>query len=314
VDPDWERRTLDVLTYVNAAHGLSYRFVRRLAGGVRSGASEVRDPDGRRAVLKWSTDRSWAEQVVRAGPAVERARAAGWPTPRWLAVGVTPGGHPYQIQEFVDGQSIGRLDPGSVRQLLDLVDGHEGMDPDPDRNWSEWVMDVVFRGRDDARDAARRVDASAAGLVDRFAERCEEYRGHRLPATDLVHGDLNPGNVLVAGGRIVGVIDVEAIGSGTRAVDLTGLLRTAYAQGADPATRVALRRAAAAAAGPAGVVLCAAAGFFTMTVFVARRDPAGLPAHYAATARLLDDLRPGGRVITSGRGAPGTARRTGPPA
>jgi aminoglycoside phosphotransferase (APT) family kinase protein len=290
VDPDWERRTVDVLAYANATHGLSYRFVRRLAGGVQSGATELRDPDGRRAVLKWSTDRSWAEQVVRAGPAVERARAAGWPTPRWLAVGVTPGGHPYQVQEFVDGRPIGRLDVDGARQLLDLVDGHAGLDPDPGRNWSEWVTDVVFHGRDGARDAARRVDASAAGLVDRFLERCAEYLGHRLPAADLVHGDLNPGNVLVAGGRIVGVIDVEAIGSGTRAVDLVGLLRTAYAQGADPATLATLRRAAVAAAGPAGLVLCAAVGFFTLTVFVARRDSAALPAHYAATARLLDDL------------------------
>jgi hypothetical protein len=290
VDPDWERRTFEVLSYVNAVHALSYRFVRRLAGGVQSGASEVCDPDGRRAVLKWSTDRSWAEQVVRAGPAVERARAAGWPTPRWLAVGVTPDGHPYQIQEFVDGRPIGRLDAAGVRQLLDLVDGHAGLDPDPGRNWSEWVTDVVFRGRDGARDAARRVDASAAGLVDRFDGLCAEYRGYRLPAADLVHGDLNPGNVLVAGGRIVGVIDVEAIGSGTRAVDLVGLLRTAYAQEADPATLATLGRAAVAAAGPAGLVLCAAVGFFTLTVFVARRDPAGLPAHYAATGRQLDDL------------------------
>jgi aminoglycoside phosphotransferase (APT) family kinase protein len=313
VDSDWEPRTLDVLTHVNATHGLAYRFVRRLAGGMQSGASELRDPDGRRAVLKWSTDRSWAEQVVRAGPAVERARAAGWPTPRWLAVGVTPDGHPYHVQEFVDGQPMGRLDPARVRQLLDLVDGHEGLDPDPERNWSQWVTDVVFDGRDDARDGARRVDASAAGLVDRFDELCEQYRGVKPPAADLVHGDLNPGNVLVAGGRIVGVIDVEAVGSGTRAFDLTALLRTAYAEGTDGATRAALRRAALAAAGPAGVVLCAAAGFFTATLFVARRDRARLPAHYAATARLLDDLVAGGPPRVS-RGAPGTARRTGPPA
>jgi Ser/Thr protein kinase RdoA (MazF antagonist) len=306
VDPEWVRRALDVLAYVNATHDLSYRFVRRLAGGMQSGASEVHGA-GRRAVLKWSTDRTWAEQVLRAGPAVERARTAGWPTPRWLAVGVTPDGQPYQVQEYVDGQRLGRLDAASVALLLDLVDRHVGLDPDPGRNWSEWVTDVVFQGRDDAREAARRVDETAAGLVDRFAELCEEYRGHRLPADDLVHGDLNPGNVLAAGGRIVGVIDVEAIGSGTRVVDLAGVLRTAYAQGTDRATLAALRRASTAPAGRAGLVLCTAAGFFTMTVFLAGRDPAGLPAHYATTGRVLGDL-------TSVRDAPGTGRRTGPPA
>ena len=48
--------------------------------------------------------------------------------------------------------------------------------------------------------------------------------------------------------------------------------------------------AASAPAGPAGLILCAAAGFFTMTVFLAGRDRPGLPAHYASTERLRGDL------------------------
>ena len=91
--PDLERRTLGVLAYVNATHGLSYRFVRRLAGGMMSGASEVCDADGRRAVLKWSTDRSWAEQVLRAGPAVERAKPPAVRANR-RAVRAVPGDEP----------------------------------------------------------------------------------------------------------------------------------------------------------------------------------------------------------------------------
>ena len=283
-------RVSTVLAYVNATHGMSYRLVGRLAGGIQSGAYELRDGQAGRAVLKWSTDRSWARQVLRAAPAVERARLAGWPTPPWLAVGVTPDGEPYQIQEYVDGESIGPIDPANVALLLDLVHSHEGLDPDPDRDWSEWVRDVVFGDRDHAREEARQVDPSAARLVDRFVELCADHREHRLPNADLVHGDLHPDNVLVSGRRIVAVIDVEAIGSGTRTVDLAGLLRTAYAQKAPPGVLAALRDAAAAPAGPAGLVLCTAAGFFAMTVFLARRDPPGLPSHYAATERLLDDL------------------------
>jgi aminoglycoside phosphotransferase (APT) family kinase protein len=45
-----------------------------------------------------------------------------------------------------------------------------------------------------------------------------------LPTSDLVHGDLNLGNVLARGGAITGVVDWDAIGLGSRAVDLTGLL------------------------------------------------------------------------------------------
>jgi aminoglycoside phosphotransferase (APT) family kinase protein len=38
----------------------------------------------------------------------------------------------------------------------------------------------------------------------------------------MTHGDLVPGNVLVAGGRLVGVIDVEDVGPADPALDLVG--------------------------------------------------------------------------------------------
>src|SRR5688500_11077906 len=101
-----ESGTREVLAYVNAVHAMSYRVVRRLAGGVRSGAYELCDTDGGRAVLKWSTDTTWATQVLRAAPVVQRVRAAGWPAAKWLAVGITPDGYPYQVQEYVDGRPM----------------------------------------------------------------------------------------------------------------------------------------------------------------------------------------------------------------
>ena len=51
-----------------------------------------------------------------------------------------------------------------------------------------------------------------------------------------------------------------------------------------------LWRAALAPAGRAGVLVCAAAGFFAYALFLSGRDPAGLPACYANVARLLDDV------------------------
>jgi aminoglycoside phosphotransferase (APT) family kinase protein len=285
--------TRRVLEHVNDAHAVTYHLVRKLAGGARSGAYEVRDATGGRAVLKWSTDVTWTQQVLRAAPVVDRMRGAGWPTPRWLAFGVTPDGYPYQLQEYVLGQPLHRLDGPALRVLLDLVDSHHGLDPDPGRNWSAFVSEVVFDDRDGAREGARRVDPDAARLADQFMTLCAPHRQHRLPSTDLVHGDLHPGNVLVADGRVVGVIDVEAIGSGTRAIDLAPLLATAYAQGASPRTVATLGRAAAAPAGPAGLVLCTAASFFTMTMFLARHNSPALPDYYAATSRLLVDLNRG---------------------
>jgi aminoglycoside phosphotransferase (APT) family kinase protein len=43
-------------------------------------------------------------------------------------------------------------------------------------------------------------------------------------APDMVHADLNPGNVLVRDEAVVAVVDIGNAGSGTRATDLTTLV------------------------------------------------------------------------------------------
>ncbi|MGH3828793.1 MAG: phosphotransferase [Pseudonocardiaceae bacterium] len=38
------------------------------------------------------------------------------------------------------------------------------------------------------------------------------FRDIPKPCADLVHGDFNPGNILVAGDRITALIDAKAVG------------------------------------------------------------------------------------------------------
>lgn len=53
-----------------------------------------------------------------------------------------------------------------------------------------------------------------------FARPCLAPRLVLLPDDDIVHGDLNPSNVLVRDGQIVAVIDTGSAGRGSRAIDL----------------------------------------------------------------------------------------------
>jgi aminoglycoside phosphotransferase (APT) family kinase protein len=108
--PDREGRavkqsTAEVVAHVNSTHGTLYQLVRRLAGGMQSGAFELSDGSSK-VVLKWSEDPGWAHRVFRAAELVRKARAAGYPTPAWLGVGTTPAGSPYQLQEYVDGTPL----------------------------------------------------------------------------------------------------------------------------------------------------------------------------------------------------------------
>lgn len=82
--------TASVLREVNEIYRTDYSVVRPLVGGVQSGAWLLASGQGGWAVLKWSRDRSWGGQIQRAARSVERVRDRGYPTPAWLAVGVTP--------------------------------------------------------------------------------------------------------------------------------------------------------------------------------------------------------------------------------
>src|SRR5689334_8234503 len=109
--------TESVVAELNVALGTDYRVVRHLAGGLQSTAYELTGG----VVLKWTANPSWAPRVRRAAELVRRARAVGYPTPAWLAVGTTAAGSPYQLQELVPG-SAPVLDEVLARELIGICE------------------------------------------------------------------------------------------------------------------------------------------------------------------------------------------------
>lgn len=280
-----------VLAEVNGAHGAAYRVLRPLTGGYQGHAFVIGDPSGRAAVLKWGTKSSWAPQVLRASSVVARVREAGWPTPAWLHVGVTRAGFPYQVQEFVEGSPMSRLGPVEVDLLLTMVDLQVDLDPDPQRGWSPFIYQTVFDNRDGSREAVRASGPAGAAVVEEFMRLYAPLRGLAIPDSDLVHGDLSTANVLVANGAIAGAVDVEQLGSGTRAADLAALWREGYSSSSsDPVAVARLRHAGEAVAGPEVFRLCVAAGVFTLAKFVLDNNPAVLAANLAEALEVAAAL------------------------
>jgi aminoglycoside phosphotransferase (APT) family kinase protein len=139
-------------------------------------------------------------------------------------------------------------------------------------SWSGWSSGVVFDGWDGVWSRVSAYGDEATELLERFEQLCRPYRGQVLPDHDLVHGDLNLGNLLVDDGRIVGIVDIEAAGCGSRAYDLVSLTMSAARDSAAPGVDELFLEAALRAGGRAAVAVCAGAAFASIAEFVHERS------------------------------------------
>ncbi|GAA5143690.1 hypothetical protein GCM10023340_09660 [Nocardioides marinquilinus] len=212
----------DVLDDVARAVDGEVTVVGRLAGGANGGVVRVRVAGRPDAVLK-TTPRTGSHQLaeaLRARRVVEHMRARGYPTPAWLGVGATPT-HVWQLVDHVDAQPATRLTPSLVEQLVTINELQAGQAGEPPDHWTyAWR---VVTGREPVGAACTGHSPAAAGLVSR-AQAAGAALEPPVAAPDMVHADLNPGNVLTRDGDVVALVDIGNAGRGTRATDLVTLL------------------------------------------------------------------------------------------
>ena len=200
---------LALIDLVEAATGERLELL-GTSGAGEVGAAFVRREDHSEAVLSGGPS---AAALRRAAEALELARAAGLPVPRYLEV-VEHGQAVALLQERLPGRSPDRVDAQLVTQLLGFVDGLRDLLP----------------GSLGPEPTELHLLGSGPGYcihesLERFDERTRELlgwvrsvgtaEGTRLAGSDLVHLDLHPGNVLVDdAGTISGVVDWDAAGRG----------------------------------------------------------------------------------------------------
>jgi aminoglycoside phosphotransferase (APT) family kinase protein len=173
------------------------------------------------------TDPAVARRTVEseAAAARELAAATRFPVPAPAAIGEPGRGYPlpWSVQAWLPGVSGDLDDPArSAPFAADLAEFIAGVR-------SIAVRGRTFRGQGrggDLRDHDEWMDtcfSRSVGLldVDRLSRRWASLR--ELPREDpdvMSHGDLTPGNVLVADGRLAGVLDLECFGAADPALDL----------------------------------------------------------------------------------------------
>ncbi|MGK5681517.1 phosphotransferase enzyme family protein [Actinoplanes sp. URMC 104] len=192
------------------------------APGGEVGAAYVRWPDGRRSVL--------TEGRSRSGPLVDRARCAGVPTARHeLAARVD--GSRVIVQQRLPGAPPRTVTPELVRQLVALNDRLAGLLADePAPRPTELYLTGDGPGFC-LHDPLAEHSARSAALLERIHRVGAD--GSVMVGDDLVHFDFHPGNVLVDGARVTGVVDWDGATRGDRHFDLVTL--RFWLTGRDPA-------------------------------------------------------------------------------
>ncbi len=277
---------ISALREINDHQHTEFELGDQATGGMNTGAWRLNDPNGHGAILKLGSGFS-LDHLRRAERAVAKIRAYGYPTPAWLAVGELGDGTRYHLQEHIQGEPGDPLTADKARQLVELLARHEGLDPWPDRDWNTYVHETF----DHTKRELRREAPAANELVDKIDRLHKTVGSVELPNGDLVHGDFNSCNVLFHEGRITGVIDIEALGCGSRVIDHAYLFREAHAEGSkDPEIFHTIRTAGEAVAGKEAFAYCVAFNACEWLLWMAIHLPDSVDECLGGLHRLIDDL------------------------
>jgi len=269
--------TSAVLAEVNAATGRAWQLHQKLPGGYQAGAWLIRDRHGP-AVLKWWDQPHWAERVLAAASVIELVRERGYPTPQWLAVGLTDAGYPYEVQAFVNGIAAEALGLTEAAHLIDLVSLQREITPVTTVDWTAHMMEAAFLKEERSVQRLRHHGDEVSRCIDGALQLASPYSGCVLPTHELVHGDLCLGNVLCLDGRVTGVVDIEAVGRGAAVFDLLWPTCQARLWGGDPKAASRLEDHAIDVYGPAAAAIAVATSVMDILKFGAQHWPHDLAA------------------------------------
>ena len=233
VKPDFvDRDPSPLLAAIQGGSAGEIEIRHRLTGGAW-GAWLVQRR-GTMAVLKCIWDVDWRPRIRLAADVVERIRERDDRVPRFMDYGYLADHGTWLLQEFIAGAPIPQLTPDLLTDVLALGRNAAGLFPARRAAGFDWSDEVRAVVAPDSPDLAllRRSGLAAARLAD--AAEGAGGSAATLASHDAVHGDFLVTQLLVDEAnpnRLVGVIDWDQTGPGSRAIDLALLLQNVEVQG-----------------------------------------------------------------------------------
>lgn len=232
---------LEATIGLSEATGISYTLIGALDGG-ETGATAVRDPDGRTLVLKWDADPGSQARRIEAVALAGRLRmTAGWPVPgqRWIE----DAGLLYVTQDFLPGTPVVTLTHALIDELVVLHARRLGLATSDDLDhWAEDLVETLVLGGNGycRHESLQRHSDRTRRVVERIESIGRVLTSADLSGPDIVHWDFHPGNFLEVNGRLSAVIDLDFAKVGDARFDLVALALSSLATDVEPGVRTRL--------------------------------------------------------------------------
>jgi aminoglycoside phosphotransferase (APT) family kinase protein len=227
--------------------------VARLAGVDRVLVMDEKLPGESRAAFAVAA--AGAELIVKLVPTAEGAldnqrrlvrlvgdlRRRGYPAPEYVGAGES-GGTIFTVQRRLPGQALHRgqgmppapeLFAAVLPSLFAAIELQADAGDLAQPPWPGWLLDTVESGGDGyCLHATMRQSPRTAALLRRLQTLARRNQRDEPRNRDVVHFDMNPANILHAGGRLSGVVDwnipFDGAGQGDRGFDIATLLFYSY--------------------------------------------------------------------------------------
>ena len=172
---------------------------------------------------------------------VRDLRQRGFPAPEYVGVGESSGTI-FTLQRRLPGQPLHRgagarpapgLFAAVLPSLLAAVELQRDAGDLARPPWPAWLLDTIEAGGNGyCLHATMRQAPRTAALLGRLQSLARRNQWDEARTRDVVHFDMNPANILHAGGRLSGVVDwnipFDGAGQGDRGFDVATLLFYTY--------------------------------------------------------------------------------------
>jgi Ser/Thr protein kinase RdoA (MazF antagonist) len=279
-----EQEVTQLLLEINTIHQQTFRFTETLVGGHQDRAVALVNDVHQRFILK----RWYRDQAI---PLLRTLVKRGYPSAPPLFAGTTKTGHTYWIQTYIEGQPMKHLDNVFLEQIFSINELQANCIQETShiiqKSWSTYAYQVLFHNASDWFSHIQSYNQATRDFAETVRVNTQRCREMSLIHTDAVHGDFNPDNILVHNSKITGVIDIAAMGYGTRAIDIATLLHYSYLYEYEDSVKSRLRRYLVNSFDRETVLLTVAYRIFAMLAWAIEHDPQETVYAYVEKSRSL---------------------------